>query len=141
MSRFIAFYLLLIGLISCQNKLTHPEQLYQFSFQPAYKMSGDSLEIVLKNPVKSPIRLRMMSSELKYDSLFLGELNMVLDPLGDTVLFYAYPDTIKPKVSYSLMLGDDRRDISPVPIAFPFLPNKKYKVIQGYGGKYSHQSP
>lgn len=102
-------------------------------------LSEDSLRVDLYNPVPSPIRYRITAQVLNLDTLFLAQ------PL-DT-LRVAFPtggkDTSKVRSDLRVhyYFGDPARPVRPRPMAPPFPRDRWYRVIQAYGGSFSHQTP
>lgn len=84
------------------------------------------------------IKLAKDSLNINLETLF-GQVT--LSELQDTIININYPN-FKPinKGKYIVRYGDLKREIKKNKIALPYLKGSKYKIIQGFNGKYSHNS-
>lgn len=87
-----------------------------------------------------PINVKLVkdSTNINLETLF-GQVT--LRELKDTIIKIYYPNLkSKEKIRYIVRYGDYDRKIEKNEIALPFPKEKEYEVIQGFNGKFSHNS-
>ena len=140
MKKKIVLQIIFFTTLICCKQLPK-ETYYQWQQDITYEVANDSFKIIYKNSLKCPIRVTIKSE----DSLIQKELNndfpKILAP--DTLIKLSYPtnkrkEDIKPKFYASM--GNPNDKITVKKIELPFPKNKRYKIIQGYNGNFSHQS-
>jgi murein DD-endopeptidase MepM/ murein hydrolase activator NlpD len=127
--------------------LTHCSQLpkkklSQFSLQEiGYEVTNDSLIIHFSNPLHCPLRISVKSADPIIQEKLDDNFPVVIDPQQDTVLTY-WTDQSKDEISirFSATMGNPNAPIHKKALNLPFRKGKKYKIIQGYNGSFSHTS-
>ncbi|NNE70270.1 MAG: M23 family metallopeptidase [Rhodothermales bacterium] len=128
--------------IACQLPETN---LRQNGWSAARTIENDSLVIRLRNPIRSATRFHVRSERADISEILAGNAFHVLGPMEERSV--AYPlaglDTlgILDAVRTTISHGSLRTPIRPDTLSLPFPEGRWYRVIQGYGGGYSHNTP
>lgn len=130
--------------IGCKTIKMPTQRFYQYAIEDNRKfLSGDTLFIELYNPLKAPIYYNVSTSHPGLEAAVQSWERIELAPGADTML-YALLDTIFPDLLRKVYWGSGfsgNGTLGELPdMSFPFPEWKKYRVIQGYNGKFSHQS-
>ena len=139
--RFSITVIVVMLFFSCAHFKKFPkEKHYEFLyyFRDTYKQ--DTLAFYLKNPLMCPIRVQVAkdTSNLQLSLLFP---DITLKEKQDTVVKLYLPDLDdSKKINYVVRYGDVQQRINKYPVALPFPKGKTYQVIQGYEGKFSHNT-
>lgn len=138
----IAVFLSLI-LVNCQRL---PKERYsQFSLDIDVSHLGDSLMVKVQNTVGCPIHIRLSHPEESIQKSVASGNPYIFDPYETkTLAFYtpSWEDDWGTDLKKSAGFGA-REYFQPDSQAIyqlPFPQNKRYKVIQGYHGSFSHNS-
>ena len=139
MIRLVLLMSFMVLLMACQ---TPPkEKLQQFKIELSDQIAGDSLLINISNTVKCPLLINAGCKDKKVHALLRQDFPMVLPALADTTIYYQMDKaSTEPDVLYTYTIGDPRDSVRLAPLSFPFPKGRRYKIIQGYNGRYSHQS-
>lgn len=133
--------LLMVALILLSACATLPkEKLSQFTLEKSLSLQNDTLRIYINNSLRSPVRVYGESKFEELDSLLKQHFPITISALRDTSIYF---HTLIPSDQILLNLPADLGDLHQIyatQIAFPFPKGKKYKIIQGYNGKFSHTS-
>lgn len=136
---FIPFLTLII--LSCSNLKQLPkEHYYEFLYYFERTFKNDTLYFKLKNPLMCPLTIKLSKDSLNtnLENIF-GQ--QTLKEAQDTVVIIKYPNYNKAsKIRYIVKYGNPDKQIIKNKIEYPFPYGKKYKIIQGYNGKFSHNS-
>ncbi|MEM6299210.1 MAG: M23 family metallopeptidase [Bacteroidota bacterium] len=119
------------------SKVRHYPFLYYFNeYQEA-----DTLFFRLKNPVACPLRVQL-NSRMDMPELVEQFGQLTLRANQDTLLKIQVEENLDlSRIKYVTHYGDPTREVSDLPFSLPFSRGKSYKVIQGYQGKFSHNTP
>jgi murein DD-endopeptidase MepM/ murein hydrolase activator NlpD len=107
-------------------------------------ISADRLILELRNPIPAPARFAVSSTLSDLDSLLNDVALQVLEP--DETRRIEIPlagrDTtgILESLTLRVVLGSLSTAVSPDTLALPFPSLSWYRVVQGYGGSYSHSA-
>lgn len=131
--------ILLICACTSAKKLPQ-EQYYAFKYYFVQEQRNDSVLFYLKNPIKCPINIQLAKDNLNSDlHSYFGQIN--LKAMQDTIIRINYPKfNLSSKSKYIVRYGNFNQKIKKNVIAFPFPQGKTYKVMQGYNGKFSHNT-
>lgn len=131
--------LLLICACTTAKKLPQ-EHYYAFTYYFGQEQRNDSVLFYLKNPINCPINIKLVKDSLNADlHSYFGHIN--LPALRDTIIKINYPKfNSSRKSKYIVKYGDFNQKIRKNVIAFPFPQGRAYKVMQGYNGKFSHNT-
>ena len=124
-------------------KYAPQEKLRQAELEASYTIEGKKLNFTIGNPLKCPIRINATSEGSLLSELLESHFPMVITPQTDTLISYTLPDSSlqKDKITLSFVLGAISTDsLEVLPLQFPFPKGRKYRIIQGYNGSYSHRS-
>lgn len=123
-----------------------PKERYrQFQLNPIYESVADSMRIELENPLGIPITISFSAEENTFDSILGSFKDVVVSPYDTFSALIPLSggfEEAKDEIKLAALYGDG----SVLPIdsskvySWPFPKGKKYKIIQGYYGKKSHQS-
>lgn len=116
------------------------EQYYPFYYNFDSTFENGTISFHLKNPLMCPINVKLVkdSTNLNLETLF-GQV--ILRELQDTIINIKYPNLkSRDKVKYIVRYGDYNNKIKKNEIALPFPKEREYKIIQGFNGKFSHNS-
>ncbi|MCB9353427.1 MAG: M23 family metallopeptidase [Lewinellaceae bacterium] len=133
-------------LLACSAKDTLPrKKLFQFSHRTTRSLSGDTLVLHLDNPLACPLRFFLSSSDTALAARLEPHKELLLPPETARELLIPLgglaPDPALPsKVGISTIFGDPAAAVDIPPLHYPFPSGRTYRVIQGYGGKFSHRS-
>lgn len=140
MIRIILFVISCIIYTGCSHPLP-TKKLSQWKADVDYHVKNDSLYIAIRNSLKCPVRFIAKSSNNETQELLNQNFPILLDSHKDTVFLYKTTKTKEElALRFSATMGDPKSKVNLNKIALPFPKNKKYKIIQGYNGKYSHSS-
>jgi murein DD-endopeptidase MepM/ murein hydrolase activator NlpD len=114
------------------------QQLYQAQTATTVKISNDTIHLELDNPLKSPMRYYLSSSDSLFNLRLKAFQPVVMQP--ETKRSINIPaDSLDVKTFLlNTGLGDPATPINRYHISLPFPKGKSYRVIQAYEGTYSH---
>lgn len=138
MKHFLSFSFVLL-LFSCATVKPLPtKQYYEFVYRFDQWYERDTLFLKLKNPLRCPLSVELAADSLNPD-LKQRFGYVVLSELQDTLVKVAYPalDT-RAKVRYIVNQGNPDRLTQKQPMALPFPKGRRYKILQGYEGTFTH---
>lgn len=134
--------LIVFALLSITSCRTLPERLSQASITDiAYEVSNDSLNFRFSNPLNCPLRISVKTPDPMIQDLIDEDFPAVVDAQSDTLITYSTDKSMEEiSIQFSAMMGNPNDSIYKKELSLPFKKGKKYKVIQGYNGSYSHTS-
>lgn len=131
--------LLLLTITGCKS--LPKKRLKQFEAKLSYVVEHDTLKVSVANAIHCPLRVGATSKKEAIDSLLAKDFPLILSPLSDSILLYPISlSKEEVKIKFSATMGDPAQSISPSKISLPLPAGGKSKIIQGYQGKYSHNS-
>ena len=137
----VIFLLFSLHLITSCMFSKFPKEVYQqFICDVTYSTENDSVTFNIKNPVKSPVRIIISSEEIGLHRFLAQVDTLQLPEQSDTLLIFYCPDFNISKINFEVHLGDLNRPIIKNKITYPFPKNRRYRIIQGYNGKFSHNT-
>ncbi|MEO1449047.1 MAG: M23 family metallopeptidase [Bacteroidota bacterium] len=130
-------------LIACDSKeLPPPAQAPRSLFQTNF-MAGDTFKVSLRNSLACPVKVSFKGWEAFADAVPAAQM-AALDSQVVAQLIISPPDSAAfaqaLKLSYT---WGEPETVKPDPAAryvWPFPKGKRYKIMQAYNGKFSHQS-
>ena len=128
-----------VMLYGCSPTLPKKE-LRQFTWSAKSTLVSDTLQLHLYNPLKCPLRVKATADQEGVQQLFGTGYLITLPPETDTILTYLVKSDSAPKVGFGSTFGDPTKPILYDPVSLPFPTGKRYKIIQGYEGGFSHTS-
>lgn len=136
----LSIFVLLCSLSAC--KITPlPSTLYnQYSYEKAVSYKNNTLEILLKNPLRCPLRVWFFTSDTATQATFDRILPITLRPTSDTVLTFVHTLRKDTLIRFSSRLGDTSKKIHPIELDLPFPRNKKYSILQENNTNFTHNS-
>lgn len=116
--------------------------LRQNTMRATTEIRGDSLRITILNPAPIPNQVDIGSSIPAIEARIASRHE--IGPAGETVvaLDIAGLDTtgLRANLELSFTMGSPAMPVRPVPLAWPFPRGRTYRIIQEYGGSFSHTS-
>ncbi|WP_051286376.1 M23 family metallopeptidase [Salinimicrobium terrae] len=137
----ICSYILLFLLITdCSEKRLPKEKFSQTSFGLDHHFEHDTAYFTIQNTLYTPVRISISSRAKAHQDLVKKFDILIVDARTDTIVKISAPGKDTVQLKFHSAFGDPRKEVNPSPIAYPFPKNKRYKVIQGYNGSFSHKS-
>lgn len=121
--------------ISCTKKNKKPSYI-------SFKLENDSVHVVIKNPIISPTFLKIED--------YINKKNAIIDFIKpDTLTFLKFHqskiDTNSILKNYKFTLNYGASSIKKYDSLYnyglPFLKGKRYRVLQGQNGSFTHKGP
>jgi murein DD-endopeptidase MepM/ murein hydrolase activator NlpD len=135
----LEFFLPLILLVCC--KQVPLKKLSQWNQEIDYYVTGDSLYIQVENPISCPLRIFARSAIDSIQNKLDHDFPLILLPNADTLFSYPVEESEDEiRINFSTMMGNPNDEVFLEKLELPFVKGKKYKIIQGYNGKFSHSS-
>lgn len=116
------------------------EQYRQYDLNIETNYKNDSLNIKITNPVRSPIRFVLKTTNKIFNEKYHLNDTILILPLEKRILKFEGKIDDDTKFSYSSFLGNPYNITNKNKLGYPFPKGRKYKIIQGYNGKYSHNN-
>ncbi len=138
MKRNIIIIVLLTSVLYACNSVKLPQA--KFNASPlgySQKIIGDSLIIELDNLLECPVRIVLNDSLLNKG--FESNGLVVLSPKEKKRIGVFLSDTKQPNLGANYMLGKAISYPEETKLALPFQKGKKYTVVQGHNGNFSHK--
>ena len=140
MFQFCYFFTVLTCLfVGC---LDLPKRVGQYELVYETSRDGNVLSIEMANPLMTPIKVTLKSSNESLQSVFSNIEALKLLAGKDTTLVYELQDSAwhLDQIKYSSIFDADIVHDTLPNMTLPFKKGRAFKVIQGYHGKFSHQS-
>lgn len=132
--------LVLIIFSGCSSSKLPTKKHSQYYVENSYSYKSDNLEVKLKNPLKSPLRFWIKSSDNDLNAEFKKINPITIKAENDTILTFKNIKKSTGKISFANRLGDTSKETKNIQLALPFPNGKKYKVIQGNSTTYTHNT-
>ncbi|NNF22834.1 MAG: M23 family metallopeptidase [Saprospiraceae bacterium] len=104
-------------------------------------MKNDTLSLDIENPLHCPLTVIFRSASVEFAEQLDSVFPVIISQMSDTQVVFM---TNVPKASLGLTmnakLGHPNSAVKNQVFAFPFLKGKRYSIIQGYNGSFSHNS-
>lgn len=140
MKTFPVLLITLLSIICACNPLPE-KKLYQFSLDTEYKLEGDSLKVNISNILACPLRLNAWSKVDTIDKVLRQDFPTTFPAFTDSSFSYYVGAGVEDfEIRFSSTFGDTAQEVIQQAFAFPFPKGQTLKIIQGYKGKYSHNS-
>lgn len=129
----VLIFLCIVSL-ACQEKVSKPSFI-------SFKIVDDSLSIIAKNKLPCPTLILLETTNARFDTL----INLQAKEQKEIIRFHHKEmDTLEFLKTYHIRMLYGNHPTKPhdslYNYALPFLKGKRYKIIQGHFGKFSHQS-
>lgn len=132
--------LLSLTILSGCKTITIPVEKYsQYEFEKSYTLEGDTLKIVLKNPLQCPLRVWIFSPDTALQNRF-NAMPVVIESKSDTILTYTDVHGSSPELRFSSRLGNTSKEIKPIKMDLPYPKNVTHTVIQGNNTNFTHNT-
>lgn len=139
------YLLLLLVLASCSSNIEIPKEKFNVvQVDLDEDLKGDSLIITLRNLIPCPVRIYARSRDAKYQHLLTDFDPFLLDGMQYKTIILQDSSLnltdLKGKIRYTGTMGDLDAPISDMIYRLPFPKGRKYRIMQGYNGSFSHTS-
>jgi murein DD-endopeptidase MepM/ murein hydrolase activator NlpD len=139
LKKLLVFFLSLFIFVGCK---TVPKQLlFQAKTGTSYTIKNDTLHLKLDNPLKSPMRFYLSSSDSSFNARLAPYRQVILQSQTDSLITIAADSTLIKTLLINTNLGDPTRKPLRNKLNLPFSKGKTYRIVQAYDGTYSHNSP
>ncbi len=132
-------FVVIIAIVGCASNKIPKKKYNQYNYSKNYSYKSDTLRVSIVNPLKCALRIFLSSDDSFISEKFKKMNPIILSSESDTTITLSTKKT-KSKIYFSSLLGDPNKKIIYKPIGLPFSRDKKYKIIQGYNGKVSHNN-
>jgi murein DD-endopeptidase MepM/ murein hydrolase activator NlpD len=130
---FIAVFTLLNACASLPK-----QEYFQAQTATTVNVVNDTIHFKLNNPLKSPMRYFITSTDSVFNVKIKRYHQIVLQPLKDSLINVPADSLLVKTVVLNTMLGDPRKEALQTRLSLPFTTGKSYGIIQAYDGAYSH---
>ncbi|RMG17887.1 MAG: M23 family metallopeptidase [Bacteroidetes bacterium] len=128
---------IIVLILGCNVNKLPKKKLSQTSLNLDYEYVDNGVHIIMKNPLRCPVRIWVKSEDPTFNS-YLQQYNPIsLESMADTVINYE-TNEIRPPIYFSAKLGDPSREVTATKVDLPFPKNRTYKLIQGYNSTPTH---
>ena len=131
--RYLNLFLLLL-ICACANLPKEKLPQYELSLEKTIDSTYTSYHF--SNTLKAPLRIWFESSDEALNKEFTASNPILIPPMDDTTLLV---DTSK-KIAYTSVLGDPAQQSKATKVALPFSAGRKFRLMQGYNSKPSHNT-
>lgn len=140
MIRILSFLTVgVLGLLACSP--LPKKKLRQVQLAHTYNYRNDSLVVILDNPLPSPLYVKTTSEDSQVQNILKNFSPITLDPFQDSIFSYSYAaESEEPQIRISSTFGNPFDSMTQKALVYPFPKGRKYKIIQGYNGSFSHNS-
>lgn len=111
---------------------------YQIDINSSY--SNNSIIFKVDNILKSPLRMTVYTNDEILNKKYKLYDTITFNPNEKATKRFFVPSKKAFTYYYKTFLGDPSQIIIKNEITFPFPKGKKYRIIQGYNGNYSHNN-
>ncbi len=137
-SHCLLWLLLAILVYSCN---TLPKQKYnQSDVDFSYKFQDDSLIVEVHNTLLCPVTFRAAADDPEVEKMLQKEFPIIIEPLTKITKTYPVDPSKEFVVRRGFRLGSNIDTTRNIILCYPFPEKRKYKIIQGYNGRKSHQT-
>ena len=141
MKSSLCFVFVISSLIQISCNFDLPPRVSQYSLNIDKSRSEDTLKIQVKNPLHTSIALTLKSGNDVLKEIFSKNGKILLEPMEVKELTFVVPGDWSPQEVITSSVYD-AKIINPdsLHLTLPFPSGKEYKIVQGYNGKFSHQT-
>jgi murein DD-endopeptidase MepM/ murein hydrolase activator NlpD len=139
MHRF--FLLLLLPLFACHQ--VPKERISPFTVESNIKLNGDTLTVIVTNPVGCPVEFVGHSKKPELHQQLETAFPFLLAPQASDTLVLVLTDGpfALEDMKFKLLYGHTADSTDTDRLSLPFPSGQAYRIEQGYHGSYSHNKP
>jgi len=126
--------------ISCNLTKVPKKRLSQYQLDNKYEFINDRLEVRLNNTLQCPIRIWILSKDIKLKAHFDTINPITLKPLEDSVINVETNNVNIKEVVFASRLGDINEIVNISKVELPFQKYKEYRFVQGYNSSPTHNT-
>jgi murein DD-endopeptidase MepM/ murein hydrolase activator NlpD len=138
--KLILILIILTNFSGCQSSKLPSVKYSQYNYHKSYTLIDDELKIELGNPLNSPLRIWIQSTDKDLQSRFTNINPIELNALTDTIIFIPNKNKTSSKLTFASRLGSTSKKLKKTKLELPFIAGKEYKIIQGNDTKYTHNT-
>ncbi|MEM6765070.1 MAG: M23 family metallopeptidase [Bacteroidota bacterium] len=130
-------------LMVCMGSCKHlpKEKLKQLRLTHKTEIINDSLSIFITNPLPSILQVTAKDKQNQLTTYLDTAFPVLLAPFQDSVFSINISATQEePIITFSSVFGNPLDTFRLKSLEYPFPHGRKYKIIQGYNGKFSHNA-
>lgn len=137
----VALFIFILTFLGCTAHSLPTIRYNMFDFKKSHVTDNENLRVTLTNPVRSPIRVWVYSTNDSLQTLF-NKLNPVLlEEMADSIISISDIKSFGDyDISYFIALGNPSKIINQTKIELPFPKKRQYRVIQGNDTDYTHNT-
>jgi len=114
------------------------QEYFQAQTTTTVNVVNDTIHFKLNNPLKSPMRYFITSTDSAFNAKIKRYHQVVLQPQTDSLVNIPADSLLVKTIVLNTMLGDPRKQAMQTTLELPFAKGAAYNVIQAYDGSYSH---
>lgn len=138
-TKWLIAIIALVGITGC--KRLPKEKLSQWEQKVDYVVEHDTLTIQTANPLHCSLRMYVKSPVATLQAQLEEVFPAVLSAKTDTIFrFPTTKDREELQLRFTVQMGNPADSVISKPMNLPFKNKHTYKIIQGYNGKFSHNS-
>ena len=130
----------LIVCYSCGANKLPKEKLYPVSLDKSAEYAGDSLIVYMENSLHCPMRFLLSSENEVLNAQLKSYQSILLTPLTDSIIVLLVKEENQHKVDFGVRYGDVHEPIKDLPLVYPFLEGKGYRIVQGNNSRPTHHT-
>lgn len=117
------------------------KEYFQAQTATTVNVVNDTIHFKLNNPLKSPMRYFITSTDSAFNVKIKRYHQIILSPETDSLVNIPADSLMVNTIVVNTMLGDPRNAPLQTNLSLPFVTGTSYKIIQAYDGTYSHSEP
>lgn len=130
-------FVTLYGIINACARLPQTK-LQQWQDDSWANFEADTITLYLHNPLRCAVRYQLSSTDAAFNQKLKPYAKIILQYRGDTLIKIPAKKPHLQTLHVAKGLGDPAEEVQNNKINLPFLPGKRYTVIQAYNGSFSH---
>lgn len=136
---FIGISFLIIRKCSFHSLPEEKLQLFKFTIEESY--DNDEYQLLIKNPVKCPIRVLLSCEDGKVNEILHKLSPILLEASADTLITIKNQGNLEDRISVRLRIGNPEIKIQSSSIkSLPYPKGKAYDLLQGNNSNPTHNS-
>ena len=130
---------LLLPLAACSPNLPK-KKLTQAKLGSKIFVSDDSLRLDLVNPLHCPIYIHPKADDAAVNAALQRDFPLLMPPLADTLhrRYFTRKSLKELSLQTDIFFGDPTAAPTPRGFQLPFPTGRRYRIMQGYEGGFSH---
>ncbi len=127
-------------ILGCKMKVLPAKKYSQFTFSKSHSFENNELRLHLRNPIMSPIRIWLNSSNEALQDMFNTVNPIEIKEKADSMVVFSKLKSFDDDITYTIAYGSTFKKINLTRIELPFPKHRTYRIIQGNDTNYTHNS-